>query len=231
MEWNVVALVAWPGELTEHRRIHPFRIVREHEYPLGHVAKRSERGVDWSSTVRLLERELVELDAETAVLQMAVAEKDIRRDGWIRSNARPEHPGVILSFDSKYGPLSYPCDTFDDWQANVRAIALALEALRKVDRYGVTKTGEQYTGWKRLPGPGQSTVTMTARAAAEIMVTLEARGGDPDDLLASHDAVGYTYRNAAKLAHPDVGGSADVFARLQTAKAVLDRHHTNGGTP
>src|SRR5690606_24676973 len=61
--------------------------------------------------------------------------------------AKAAHPGVILSFDSKVGHLSYPCDTFTSWQDNLRAVALALEALRKLDRYGVTKRGEQYRGF------------------------------------------------------------------------------------
>lgn len=42
------------------------------------------------------------------------------------------------------GHLSYPCDTFTTLQDNLRVIALALEALRMVDRYGVTRRGEQY---------------------------------------------------------------------------------------
>lgn len=60
------------------------------------------------------------LRAKDIVLQMEITDADIRNDGWIHANARPKGPGVILSFDSKHGPLSYPC-TFGDWQTNVRA--------------------------------------------------------------------------------------------------------------
>src|SRR5690606_5164123 len=92
-------------------------------------------------------------------------EDDIRLDGLPRANARPGHQGVVLAFDSKYGPLKYATDTFDRWQDNLRAIALGLESLRRVDRYGITKRGEQYTGWRQLPAGGESEPPMGAAAA------------------------------------------------------------------
>lgn len=122
----------WPGEMTRNRRRAPFRTT-------------------WGTTIELLERELSILDARLVVFQIAVDERDLRIDGKPRAQARATHPGVILAFESKWGPLKYAVDAFDRWEDNVRAIALAMEALRKVDRYGVTKRGEQYTGWKALP--------------------------------------------------------------------------------
>ena len=100
-------------------------------------------------TLTLLRKEVAELrkPGTPVVLQIAMREQDFRIDGLPRANAKPAHPGVILSIESRHGALSYPCDRFDQWQDNVRAIALGLEALRKVDRYGITKRGEQYRGW------------------------------------------------------------------------------------
>jgi hypothetical protein len=78
------------------------------------------------------------------VLQVDLAERDIRVDGLPRSNARyGSHPGAIVSFDSRRGPLRYATDEFTEWKANLRAVALSLKALRDVDRYGVSKRGEQ----------------------------------------------------------------------------------------
>src|SRR5947208_1880483 len=82
--------------------------------------------------------------------QFAVTESDIRLDGRPRARAVASHPGVVLAFDSRHGPLKYAVDTFDRWQDNLRAIALGLEHLRAVDRYGVTRRGEQYTGWRQI---------------------------------------------------------------------------------
>jgi hypothetical protein len=65
------------------------------------------------------------------------------------------HPGVEISFDSRaHGRQSFATDEYDDWQDNVRAIALSLEALRAVERWGVSK-GRQYAGFALLAaGPG-----------------------------------------------------------------------------
>jgi hypothetical protein len=51
---------------------------------------------------------------------------------------------------------------------NARAIALGLEALRKVDRYRITKRGERYTGWSALPpATPMGAAKMTADDALE----------------------------------------------------------------
>ena len=176
-QWNVVPIVRWPSESTRNRKRSPFR-------------------GGWTSTSQLMEKELRQLRAKNVVLQMAVTHDDIRIDGWIRASASPSHPGVIVTFDSIHGPLSYPCDMFTDWQANVRAIGLALEALRKVDRYGVTKRGEQYTGWKRLAS-GENGLADRGR-----------------EIIREHGGV----REALKATHPDLGGDVEAFRAVMAAK-------------
>lgn len=227
LDWRVVPIERWPGEETEQRQEHRFRRTVNRVSGKGTYMV---HGVDWEATVALLDRELAHLKAENILLQMAVTKRDIRKDGWIRANARPEHPGVILTFDSKFGPLSYPCDRFTDWQANVRAIAKSLEALRMVDRYGVSKRGEQYTGWGQLPPAGGSTSTMTAEVAARVVS--EAGGWDhypPQTILERRGAFIAAYRAAAKTVHPDRGGSVRDFQLLQEARRILEAHH--GGAP
>lgn len=204
----------WPGQPTPpgRRKRAPFRAT-------------------WSRTASQLARELRHLGARNIVIQLALTEREIRIDGWPRADARPQHSGVILSFESKHGPLNYPCDTFNDWQSNLRAIALALESLRRVDRYGVTRHGEQYRGWKKLPGPEPVQTTMSVEEAARFVERLAV--GDDDAQAARNSErcirdAGYyrtLYREAAKIAHPDAGGSQQQFVRLQEAKRVLDQHH------
>lgn len=196
----------WPGESTKRRQRSRFR-------------------AGWSDTLELLQRELDQLKAKNTVVMLDLTEDDIRLDGWPRANANPGHPGVILAFESPYGPLKYPCDTFTTWKDNLRAIALALEALRKVDRYGVTKRGEQYTGWRALPGPsGEAT---TAQQAAGILAS--ESGGHTQQILDHPDAAGAAIRQALMEAHPDRGGSPDRFHAVQTARRVIEAHH--GATP
>jgi hypothetical protein len=226
IDWRVVPIQRWPGEPTKNRQAAPFFTTG----PATEYGYRPRRGgVDWSATTTLLERELRELRAKNILLQMFVTQRDCRNDGWIRADARPSEPGVILTFDSKHGPLSYPCDTFRDWQSNVRAIALALEALRKVDRYGVTKRGEQYTGFGQLPPAGGTSRTLTPEAAALVVVCLSGYEIDADEdvpaVLLDYDSFQWHYREAAKNTHPDAGGSTEAFQNLQAAKDVLERHH------
>ncbi len=223
MEWRVVPIGQWPGEVTRDRKQHRFR-KEVHRNGQSYM----DTGVNWSNTMDLLDRELWHLAAENVVLQMAVTEYQCRNDGWIRENAVPDDPGLVLSFDSRLGPLSYPCDNFTDWKANLRAIALALEALRKIDRYGVTKRGEQYTGWRQIPGPGQTSVTMTASRAAEI---LKASAGDcieakfPEEVILGDASVAQAVHKAARRkAHPDAGGSVERFQSVETAWLVLSAH-------
>jgi len=109
----------------------------------------------YSSTLTILERELEYLGAEDVILGVVASGADIRLDGQLKANARVQHPGVELSFTTpKRGRMVFHTDAFrryaDSWQSNLRAIALGLEALRKVDRYGITSTDEQYAGFLQL---------------------------------------------------------------------------------
>lgn len=175
----------WPGPQNPDRRWSPFRSL-------------------FSDTVEVLERELRMLDARRIVLQVALRDRDIRLDGFPRADARASHPGVILAFESKWGPLKYATDEFTHWEDNLRAIALAMEALRKVDRYGVSKRGEQYTGWRQIPQ-----TTGGFQSAEDAQRFIEEHGG---------------YREAARTFHPDNQdtGHEETFKKLQQARALVE---------
>lgn len=193
---------AWPGPLTAKRTPSQFKS-------------------SWNDTKQDLERELRFLGVEgTVVIQLAVEEKDIRLSGELRTGAVIRHPGVILSFESKHGPLMYACDkfvkpswkNFTSWHQNVRAIVLTLEALRAVDRYGATKAGEQYRGFAALP-PGRGA---SSRDDAIAILKKYAGTGGPDWLPIDY------YRHASKRTHPDAGGSNDAFNAVQQAWRFLE---------
>jgi hypothetical protein len=164
--------------------------------------------------MRDLERELRMLDAPYSreiVVEAGYSEYEIRNDGQPRANARPMDPAVILNFESKFGPLRYGCDNYTDHFSNLRAIALALEALRAVDRYGVTKRGEQYQGWKALPA-----TTISVQEAEQFIRSFSL----VDDPMGLRDLT-TAYRLAARKLHPDVGGTRDKWDKLQAAKIAL----------
>ena len=182
----------------------------------------------WSDTIRMLESELLHLAAKRVVIEADFRDQDLRVDGMPRSNARqPEFPGVRIAFDSKYGPLVYATDAHAFWQHNVRAIALSLAALRSVDRYGVTKRAEQYTGWRAI-GAGPTAMPagkMTRQDAAEFIASHQPSGDKPmvaGLILAGDTRLPVWYRFAARKLHPDGGGSTTDFQRLQQAMTVLN---------
>lgn len=168
-------------------------------------------------TLNLLRRELEMLGATQIVVELDVRDRDIRLDGYPRADSRPLSPAVAVSFKSKHGPLRYATAEYTTWQDNVRAIALSLEALRMVDRYGVSKRGEQYRGWKELAAGPVDPVTLvqTRDQAWEVI----CREGDLP-LGASAD-IDEAIRRALLRAHPDRGGTDDRFRLVQRAREVL----------
>lgn len=184
------ALTVWPGKPTPRGLRRPSRF-----------------DTPWGKTIDLLERELEHLRARNVVIEADCPPSEIRIDGHLRANAKLNGPGVVISFDSAKGPLRFPCDTFTDWQANVRGIALGLEALRAVDRYGVTQHAEQYKGWTALPD--KTTEQKTKRQlAAEWMVQQLFQAGDKcpptvDKILSDDEMRRWVYKQLAVQLHPD----------------------------
>jgi hypothetical protein len=185
----------------------------------------------WADTLDLLERELRHLDARDVVLEADFREQDLRLDGMPRSNARqPVDPAVRVAFDSKHGALVYATDTCEFWQHNVRSIALGLEALRAVDRYGISRRAEQYRGYRQIGG-GPSVVTGVAAvldpSEAELVLVRAAYGptGDAamlaDQLHLGRLELDTVARLARRRTHPDAGGSAEAFQRVEDALRVL----------
>lgn len=184
----------------------------------------------YSDTLEILEAELDYLGGRSIVLQAETTDHYIRLDGQLRSGARVDGPAIILSFDAAHGSLMYPCDTFTHWTDNLRAIALALRALRAVDRYGVTRQGEQYTGWLALPADVDA--GMTREDAAGILVataygpSVERYEDIVEEVVdGSGEANGTirrtTIRKALANAHPDAGGTDAHFHRVQKAREIL----------
>lgn len=222
MEYTFRPIEQWPGKLKSNRKNSTFKAAH-------------------SSTMRLLDRELSHLGARKVVIQLALSERDIRLDGRPLADSRPNHPGVIISFEKpgeRYWDkaannyrerpataLNFPCDTYASWKENMRAIALALEALRRVDRYGVTQNQEQYRGWARLPPPAIVTPQMTPNDAAAFFE--KHCPYTRISILSDSGTFKTAYQTAAKQLHPDTNSGSHLpeWGMLQAARAVLRAHH------
>jgi len=164
-----------------------------------------------------LEEELNKLGAKDILIQCYLSRDDIRNDGWPRASAKPPNPGIVISFTDRRGnELSFPCDTYYDWFDNLYAIALSLEALRAVDRYGVTKSAEQYQGWRRLGAPAEVDTRGWAyeHLARVADTSVAALKDDPA-------AVDLAYRAAVRKTHPDHGGNIEAFRLVTEAIRVI----------
>lgn len=205
MTWRMEAMPHWTYPETENRRGNPFR-------------------ARFDQTLKLLMVELEHLELTSDVTIRVVGNADdVRRDGMLRAHAQVYHPGVVVSFMSKFGLLTYPCDTFSgrylgdvDWQINLRAIALGLEALRKLDRYGIGSRGEQYAGWLAIEPPrGRPDDLDTPQGAMRFLRSLvdeELRDSTAQRL----------FRAASKRHHPDAnGGERGVWEAVQRAGITL----------
>jgi hypothetical protein len=214
---NIQPMPKWPQDPTIERKNTPF------------LSKGKQ--VAFEESMKLLERELAAVKARKVTLFTMHSPEDIRVDGRLRGDTRqPSHPGVILQFEkyagyddqtkqSNYVELRFPCDTFNG------AIALALEALRKVDRYGVT-TGAQYAGYKALAA---GDVDLTPELAADFIARAAGMGSTPGiaaSILANVGGFGsMAYKAAAKVLHPDKGGSVEEFKRLEKAWRIVEAVH------
>lgn len=199
--------------------------------PETHPRRADRFGVGWERTLDDLWRELDNLGCQRAVIELDITEADIRNDGWPRASAQARTPRVVVSLlDSRHGPLRYPCDTYRDWKANVRAIALSLEHLRGVDRHGVTRHGEQYTGWRALSSGLPDTTSISAAieilgqyADAGFMAAAADYSGlnSPDDRARWIARIRSQVRSALRASHPDTGGSEGEFHRVMKAREAL----------
>lgn len=182
-------------------------------------------------TLEDLDRELTAIGAKDVVVQLDAANKEdfrreLRRDGQVRDDARMKSPAIVVSFlrGADKRPLVFACDFFQRWQDNLRAIALGLESLRRLERYHIAQTGDQYRGWQALPAsttPALSTEQAAGVLARRAPWTAEQIAGDSE---IAKRAV----RAAQGQTHPDAGGSTSDFQLVQEAKRVLETHF--GGT-
>lgn len=181
------------------------------------TGKHKSSPFDWKTTFgqteELLFRELKMLGAKNAVMEVDLQESQIRLDGRPKSGARkPETPAVAIAFDTDKGSMRFATDRFYNWEHNVRAIALGMEALRKIERYGIANSDQQYTGWRQLEAKGQSSIDAEATIFALARTELDEPGF----------TVKQAYRRAVRYVHPDVNAGAQAdWDRLQAAAKQL----------
>jgi hypothetical protein len=130
------------------------------------------------------------------------------RDGRIAAKQpRLDDPGVAVYFTLDDQARCIPCDRWDQLVDNVRAIGLAVAALRGLERWGAGEmVRAAFRGFAALPAGGPS-----GDANGPWWSVL---GMAPT---ASDGEVNAAYRRLAREHHPDAGGDAERFRAIAEA--------------
>lgn len=204
IEINIKPYDNWPAKKTPENR-------KRSSFKAGLIATRAK-----------LNTEIRKLGGNSMIVQINVRPEDIRNDGHLRSTARPLYEGVIVTFESKHGSLTYKSDAFRDWQSNLRAVAITLERLRLAELYGCAESGEQYRGFAQLPMGDFTEAAAPFKTADEAFLWLAEITGTRADLFKTVPGVWkFAYREAAKKLHPDRGGQTEDFQKLQYADKLV----------
>jgi hypothetical protein len=134
----------------------------------------------------------------------------LRGDGlpYARDKA-PDDQGVAVYFDYAGGQKCFSCDRWRTIEENLRAIFKSIEAIRGLERWGSKSfVDAAFTGFSALPAPGGH----ARRSWRQVL------GIAPAATL-TRDGIEAAYRQAAKVAHTDMGGSSDAMSEVNDARA------------
>ncbi len=120
------------------------------------------------------------------------------------SQPDPRDTGVAAYFRLNGKDRCLACDTWDRVADNVVALALHIDAIRRIDRYGVGNVEQAFAGYTALPAQ-----------AGSWFIVLEF-----DEPPKSWDVIQARYRQLVEKHHPDKGGSLDITQKLGEAYAT-----------
>ena len=180
------------------------------EWPAGYVRtdkpKRSVFKCTFGAVCSGVLRELKLLGAVYPVISTNVP---LRNDGLPRATSgQPVDRGVAVYFmmPKTKQPCVLACDRWDRVEDNLRAVELAVKAMRGLDRWGVSEILDRaFSGFTALPPP--SAVDAEPHWSEILGV----------DRNASLKECENAYRSKLKVVHPDAGGSHDAMVRLNRA--------------
>lgn len=123
----------------------------------------------------------------------------------------PSDPGAAVYWQKPGQPMRVMAvDAYSRVADNLAAIAATLNAMRAIERHGGAQILERaFTGFDALPPPGQA--LRPPRAWWEVLGVAQSADGA---------TINSAYREKAKAAHPDAGGSDTAMAELNAARVA-----------
>lgn len=135
---------------------------------------------------------------------------ELRLDGTPRAAQRtPVDQGVAVYFDLDGQSQCFPCDRWSTIEHNLWAVAKSIEAIRGLGRWGAKDmVSAAFRGFQALPSPEMVMAMPSSRSWHMVL------GVNPD---APEEVRRAAYRVLARKAHPDGGGSRELWDELQRA--------------
>lgn len=187
----------WPRKKTGHMGARRFQVTPERAYRslLEELKMLGARHVVVSTNLPLSRRDSAPLLSE-----------DGKNMDW----------GVAVYFQLNGRQMVMAQDLYNRVYANMRSLALAVEAMRALERHGGgTMMQRAFDGFSALPPPEGVQAPERRPWRAVLDLDAEAFAALPKDQLLILAEAGY--RKLAKSAHPDAGGSAERMAELNVA--------------
>lgn len=167
------------------------------------VTYKSTDALTIAAAIDRLEGELRRLGAEDVLLSTNVPLS--LRGMPLSVPKEPADPGAAVYITLHRKPLVFASDKWDRVADNIAAIAQHIDALRRIDRYGVGSLDQAFAGYAALP---QSVVEQSWRAVL---------GYEPS-AMPKPEEIEDRFRQLARQHHPDVGGEHDMMSALSIAR-------------
>jgi hypothetical protein len=180
------------------------------QWPIGHPRTRyqvrskfSNKSFDKARKQMLHELSLLGADRVTISTNVR-----LRNDGYpYATDKPPEDKGIAVYFYLFKEPCVFACDKYTTMEDNLYAITKTVEALRGIDRWGVSEMLKRtFTGFKALPPAASSEPKRPWHKVLEV------------DSTSPVFVIEAAYKKLAKIRHPDMlGGSVTAFQELREA--------------
>ncbi len=181
------------------------------QWPLGYEVSKTRSDSAFKMTAEKARKELLkEIESLSGDKNPVISSNvPLRKDGAMyadMANDKIKEPGVAIYFLFNNVPTAIACDKWLTPAENLRALALTINAMRGMDRWGCSEILKRsFTGFLAIPESTSNTNSFWE--------TLGLRN-QPGDI----DAVERHYKMKSKEVHPDVpGGSTEAFQQLQEA--------------
>lgn len=199
--------LSWPDGWKRtplHQRLAARFTKQEARYGENNTSWMQKRALSFTEACDRLESQVRLFHAERPVIssnvELGMRGTPVAREG----DKQLADPGVALYFTLKGQARCLACDLYRTPAGNIAALAAHIDALRRIDRYGVGTLDQAFAGYApRLQA-----------APSEWWIVL----GVPR--VSSAHTINDAFTRLMREAHPDAGGSDAAAARLTEARAA-----------